>query len=83
MKTSAYIIKDETIIATVETELKNGELVEFAYQHCEEKINASRAFNLINSKNGKISRARKWSKQSEYCHLDSAAEINDGEFLVS
>ncbi len=80
MTTSAYIIKNDTLIASVNTDLKNGSSVCYAYNKCEEAIDASRDFNLVNARIGKISRAKKWAKKS--WEVESAIEINKGEFLI-
>jgi hypothetical protein len=80
MKTSAYIIKDGKIIATIDTALKNGANVVFSRKKCVEAINASRGFNLVNAQTGKVSRAKKWEKESY--QVESATEINEGEFLI-
>lgn len=76
----AYIVKNNEVIATVNTELKSGVRVEYAHSKCAESIDASREFNLVNSSYGKISRAKKWDKE----HVEShAVEINSNEFFVS
>ncbi len=75
----AYIIKDDKAIATVDTDLKNGTEVLFAYSKCSENINKSRVFNLVNVNYGKISRAKKWDK---FYVQNSAVMINQGEFFI-
>lgn len=83
MKTKAYIIKNNQIIAEVKTELKNGESVRFAYQKTRESIDANREFSLVNARDGKISRAKKWLKEAEKRYqTDYAIEINEGEFCI-
>lgn len=78
MKTLAYIIKDNVVIAETETELKNGSTVRYAFNVCKEAINADRKYNLVNARIAKISRAKKYqNKTQEY-----AKEINSAEFLI-
>ena len=78
----AFIIKNQELICYCETNLKNGEIVEYSYQKSEESINANRDFNLVNARTAKISRAKKWLKIYEKSIVDSAIEINEGEFYV-
>lgn len=80
MKTAAYIINNNTVIATVNTELKNGSFVKFSNKKIIESINASREFNLVNAQTGKISRTKKWEREG--CLAQSAIEINKGEFYI-
>ena len=63
MKASpAYIIADDSLIATVQTDLPAGASVRYSWQRCAEAIDANREFNLVNARRGKISRAKKWAK---------------------
>ena len=79
MKSSAYIIRNNTVIALVSTELKNGAEVEYSFNSTAEAINADREVNLVNAKWGKISRAKKWAKE----YTDSVGvEVNTAEFLI-
>jgi len=80
-KSNAYIIKNGEVIASTTTNLKNGASIEFSYQICQENINASREYNLVNSSTGKISRAKKWDYEAR-CVCRSAIEINPGEFQL-
>ncbi|NCY20674.1 hypothetical protein EBX31_01800 [bacterium] len=84
MKTKAFIIANNKVVAEVETDLGNGADIIFGYQKVEEHINANRKWNLVNSKNGKISRAKKWRKifngQAE--GMQYGNEINQGEFFI-
>lgn len=75
----AYIIKDNRVIASVDTELKNGTVVKFAYNKCTESIDARRDFNLVNSLVGKVSRAKRWERE---CFMQSGVLVNDKEFLI-
>ena len=83
MKSKAYIIAGNKIVAEVRTSLKSGEIVRFAYNKVREKINAAREWNLVNSWPGKISRAKKWEKKfrSQVVH-DVGEQINYGEFFI-
>lgn len=77
----AFIISGGELIATVKTNLKNGTAIEYSYSKCKEAINADREFNLVNAQSGKISRAKKYMKDYNYCE-NWATEINPGEFFV-
>jgi len=78
MKTKAFIISQNKVVAQVETDLKNGEAVIYSHLKLEEKINAARAWNLVNAGSGKISRNKKWEKsQFKY-----GKEVNKGEFFI-
>ena len=79
MTIQAYIICNNEVVASVETDLENGAEVEFSSVVVREEINQSREFNLVNSRWGKISRAKKWSKKAVY---KTAVEINNGEFQI-
>lgn len=79
MTVQAYIICNNEAVATVTTDLKNGAEVEFSSVIVKEAINQAREFNLVNSRWGKISRAKKWSKKAIHA---LAVEINDGEFQI-
>ena len=78
MQTEAYLIRNNQVICEAKTNLKSGEIVEFSRSTVEEKIDANREHNLVNSKSAKISRAKKWKNKSYY----HAVEINKGKFLV-
>lgn len=79
--TPAYIIADDSLIATVQTDLPAGASVRYSWQRCAEAIDANREFNLVNARRGKISRAKTWQKNDLYA--DSGVEINPGEFYLS
>jgi len=81
-QTKAYIIENGEYIATVKTNQKNGSEVEFSNQSSAESIDTSRSKNLVNSRNAKISRAKKWDEFLKFKHEVYADEINDGEFLI-
>lgn len=53
----AYIIENNEIVAQVETDLSNGTRVQFAYDR---SGGTSRNYKLVNSRCGKISRAKRW-----------------------
>lgn len=84
MKTKAFIVAKNEVIAEVETKLLSGEYVRFGYSKTEERIDASREWNLVNAKNGKISRDKKWEKK--FCaqkeEMQWGKEINSGEFFI-
>ena len=75
----AYLIKDGNVIATLETMLKSGTQVQFAYITCKEQIDQSRDFNLVNAKTAKVSYSKKWDRVFVE---HSAIEINTNEFLL-
>lgn len=81
---NAYIVKDGEIVCSVKTELKNGTKVIYSWNRCDEKINASREFNLVNARTGKISRAKKYDQyRMEFSSAAClATEINPGEFYL-
>ena len=81
----SYIIANGNIVAKINAELASGTEVTFSRQRCEEAINASREWNLVNANRGKIGNGaawdRKWQRMCvEQC--DFATEINPGEFFV-
>lgn len=81
---TAYIIRDDKLVAVIRTTLKAGAQVRFAFHSCEEAIDASRSQNLVNARWGKISYAKKWEKvalKNGYNYVGE--EINDNEFLLS
>ncbi len=80
----AYIIdRNKNLICEVETDLKNGNEIIYAYDYCEESINANRDKNLVNSRTGKISRNKKYASEArEVSCFRYAKEINDGEFYI-
>ncbi|CAB5221277.1 hypothetical protein UFOVP244_124 [uncultured Caudovirales phage] len=86
---TAYIVSNNKLIAAVDTDLKNGAVVLYAYQSVEERLNAKREINLVNASEAKISRAAKWAKAYKFSELATATEINwpgtdeyGSEFLV-
>ena len=85
MKTKAFIVAKNKVIAEVETDLSNGAHIIFGYQKVKWHINANRKWNLVNSRNGKISRAIKWRKifDAQAEEIQSGKEINKGEFFLS
>lgn len=75
MKTTAYIIRNDKLIAEVETELKNGAEIQFA-------CNTSNGI-LVNALSGKISRAKKWAAAaSRDFNLNYGKEVSKGDFLI-
>lgn len=78
MKSRAVILDGRQVIAAVDTNLKNGEAIQYAYLKIKEEINANRDFNLVNAKTGKISRNKRFL--DEYDPDSFAKEINPGEF---
>jgi hypothetical protein len=81
MKTCAYIINNNNVIAEINTELKNGQSVTYAYSRSKEEIDANRKWCLCNSKIGKISRNNKY-KKSARSNYWVAEEIMPKEFYV-
>jgi hypothetical protein len=79
MKT-AYIIKNDTLIAEVDTEMKNGSVIDFSFEVTTDCFTDREL--LINARTGKISRAKKWAKIASEEYVRFADEINEGEFLV-
>jgi len=79
---NAVIINSrKEVVASVNTELKSGASVRYSDQICEEKINASREYNLVNAREGKISRAKKYMSSEEAAEY-YAREINPEEFFI-
>lgn len=81
----SYIIANNTIVAKISADLPSGIEVTYSRQRSEEAINASREWNLVNAKNGKIGNGaawdRKWEK-TDGAARDFATEINPGEFFI-
>lgn len=78
----SFIIRNNELIAETKGDFKSGEEVFFAYEKCEEAIDANREFNLVNQRTGKISNAKKWERKAKFClHLPLAIEINKWEFF--
>ena len=70
------------IIATIDTQIKSGSLVEYSSTTCKEEINANRELNLVNTRTGRISRARKYLNSKNAMLAQHAIEINESEFLI-
>jgi hypothetical protein len=81
MKTTAAIVEDGHLIAFVTTALKNGSDIIFAYDFCDEKIDANRSINLVNARRAKISRAKKYHNFNNRFKR-WAQEVNPSEFLI-
>ncbi len=81
VKTKAFIISRNRVIATCETELDNNSEIRFAYLVAKEQINANFDYNLVNAKKGKISRAKKWDNNKNF-DVDFASEINHADFHI-
>jgi len=81
-KTTAAIVRNGEVIAAIDTVLKNGTQVTYAYEICEEALDMSREWNLVNKKAAKISRAKKYLSNLIYQDIDLAKEINEKEFYV-
>ena len=79
-KNETIYSKEWTVVASVDTNLKSGTLVDYAYEITKEAVNQNREFNLVNARTGKISRAKKYDVQSNY-NLPHASEINPVEFF--
>lgn len=78
-----FIIANNSIIAKINAPAEVGASVKFSSQRCEEAINASREWNLVNARDGKISDAAKWHKVWARMEESRAAvEINPGEFYI-
>ena len=82
MKTTAFIVSNNEIVAQVTTDLNNQATVIFSNKKAKEEINANREYNLINASHGKISRAKKWFNKAKTQDVNFATEINIGEFLI-
>ena len=79
-----FIIANNSIIAKISDASQVGESVKFSSQRCEAAINASRAWNLVNARNGKISDAAKWHKVwDRMADCRYAVEINPGEYFIN
>lgn len=50
------------MVAFIDTELKSGTTVEYAYHTCKDALNANREFSFVSARTGKISNAKKHSK---------------------
>ena len=76
---------ERVFVAFVITTLKNGQDCTFSYSSCREAINADREVNLVNARDGKISRAKKYLNNDELRYNDytSVKEVNNSEFLLS
>ena len=79
-----FIVANNSIIAKINAAAQAGEYVKFSSQRCEEAINASREWNLVNARNGKISNAVKWHKiWDRMADCRYAVEINPGEYFIN
>lgn len=82
----SYIIANGSIIAKVDAALQSGTEVRFSRVRCEEAIDASREWNLVNAHNGKIGNGAAWDRKwerTEGAACDYATEINPGDFFIS
>lgn len=83
-----FIIANNSIIAKVSGSAAAGSSVRYSSQRCEEAIDASREWTLVNASCGKISDAVKWHKAwdrmcgEEQCDKH-AVEINPGEYYIN
>lgn len=87
MKNQAYIINEHNqVVAAVETDLKNGAPVSYGFKQVDEFENGETFKGaLINKRNGKISRAKKWgSYKWRYTVASNTATRCqfDDEFLI-
>jgi len=79
----SFIIANNALVAQCREFHASGEVVRFSAQLCAEKIDASREFNLVNARAGKISNAKKWAAvASRIEDIEIARQINPGEFRV-
>ena len=78
----AYIIRNGSPIATVDTTARDGALVKYAYDCSKESLDARRDVALVNAHVGRISRARKWSDAEKYGFVPCARAVAAGEYLV-
>ena len=78
---NAYIIMKDTIIACIDTDLKNGTWIDFSFNKSKNAIDANRDYDLVNSKCGIISRAKKYDRDRD-SHTFFGTEINPKEFYV-
>lgn len=81
---TAYIVSNSQVIASVDTDIESGEHVTYAFQKTAENINASREFNLVNSSGAKILRGDKWAKEFAAAGESQqwGKELNPGEFFI-
>ena len=79
-----FIIANNSIVAKISGSAVAGQSVRYSSQRCEEAIDASREWNLVNASYGKLSDATKWhkawSRVEDCCY---AVEINPGEYFIS
>lgn len=71
--TQCAIIKNNEVIAIINSNLKSGTTVKFAYKKVRDALDANREFNLVNAHSGKISRRK--SHLDAECY-SSATQIN-------
>lgn len=64
----SYLIRDGEPVAQIGKGYKSGAVVRYAYDSCDETMDADREVNLVNTRTAFIS---------------NATEVNDGEFLVA
>lgn len=82
---ASYIVNaaGTELIAVTEKNMPSGMAVQYAWEKCNESIDAAREFNLVNASNGKISNAKKWAEIERRNGFEvRATEINDREFFL-
>ena len=77
---TAYIVRNKKVVCSVDTELKGGTSVDYAYHRCENALMPSVKWSLVNSQEGVISRDKKYSK---IYTEEFAIELYERNFYVS
>jgi hypothetical protein len=80
MNKYAYILNtDGTPVAITNTNLRGGAIVRWGWQRCEERLNPNREWNLVNARNGKISRAKRHDSEL----VPWAVELSPSNFYIA
>jgi hypothetical protein len=80
-KTKAYIVYNNTFIAEIKTDLKNGSKIKIGPYVSEEKFGLKKELVLCKSKTAKISRNKKWMGYQRVSFF-YAKEIKPKEFVI-
>jgi len=84
MTTSYIISKDgKRVICSIDTDLKSGTTVDYGYHKSKNALNANIDYNLVNAREGKISRAKKWHKSWIDSGQHYGVELFERNFYVS
>lgn len=72
---TAYLVKNNEIIAEIRTDLKNGTQVEYSAQKSYDALR--QCYVLVNAQHAKISRAKKYQKLAQFDEtlINISAEI--------